>query len=165
MKMVKRWITLFLALSTLTWAEGDTLQQKIAQLQHAPQRERFKLMNEIKRELARMNESQRKEALGKLRASMMHGNGNRAGDGKGMHPGMHGGEGMRNMMHKGEGMQEHMRQNMPQRPMFEQTPGMKDHNRPTPMHEQTPGTKNQNRPIPNIPQIPKNRPGNIPNHK
>jgi hypothetical protein len=162
--MVKKWVILLFALSMCIRADETTLQAKIAQLQRAPETERFKLMNEIKRELARMNESQRKEALGKLRASM-HGNGNRAGHGKGMHRGMQGGEGMRNMMHKGEGMQEHMRQNMPQRPMFEQAPGIKDHNRPTPMHEQTPGTKNQNRPIPNVPQIPKNRPGNMPNHK
>lgn len=51
-------------------AGQEDLQSKIARLQHAPKTERFKLMNEIKRELARLNAEQRNKALSKLRGSM-----------------------------------------------------------------------------------------------
>ncbi len=74
----------------LSGAQSD-LQRKIEQLQQVPKAQRFKLMNEIKRELAKMNVQQRKAALGKLRASMSHGSGHangmhrKGGMGQGMH--------------------------------------------------------------------------------
>ena len=68
----KIWLLSFV-LPILLFSGENGLQSKIARLQSAPKSERFKLMNEIKHELARMNEQQRGVALGKLRASL-HGN-------------------------------------------------------------------------------------------
>ncbi len=77
-------VALFVLLSAVAAAEG-TLQEKIARLQEAPAEQRYRLMNEIKRELAQMNARQRSEALRKLR-SAMHAKGNT--EGKGGHRGM-----------------------------------------------------------------------------
>ena len=90
--MKKRLLTLLLAASMLLGAGESDLSSKIARLQNAPKSERFKLMNQIKRELARMNARQRSKALRKLRASM-HG-----GDQAGRHNGKQGQEHRSGMM-------------------------------------------------------------------
>ncbi len=72
----------------------DTLSSKIAKLQTMPKSERYKLMNEIKRELAKLNSEQRSVALGKLRRSLNKGSNFQSGTKGGIHsqenPGMHG---------------------------------------------------------------------------
>ena len=101
--MRKLLLLLFMAL--FAWAGGSDLSSKIARLQQLPKSERYKLMNEIKRDLARMNEVQRQKALGKLRASMH-------GKDKGMphRNGDHTSSGMHRR--EGNGMGERMHQNM-----------------------------------------------------
>ncbi len=63
-------IVLILSLIYANVFAQDDLQTKIAKLQTLPKSERFKLMNEIKRDLVKLNSQQRAVALGKLRASM-----------------------------------------------------------------------------------------------
>lgn len=78
---MKKILALVALFSLLLWAEGDhDLQSKIARMQQLPKSERYQLMNEIKRELAKLNARQRSIALGKLRASM-HGGGAQRGEG------------------------------------------------------------------------------------
>ncbi len=102
--MTKKFYISLLIFSSL-WAGQSDLQSKIAKLQTLPKTQRFKLVNEIKRQLAQMNESQRKEALGKLRASMHGGKGR----GKKIGKGMHRGEGMKKQEHMPQNMQNHIR--------------------------------------------------------
>ncbi len=91
--MKKRLLTLLLMVPILLAAAQSDLASKIARLQDAPKSERFKLMNQIKRELARMNSEQRSKTMRKLRASM-HG-----GDKTGQHNGKHGQAHRSGMMH------------------------------------------------------------------
>jgi len=67
--MVKR-LLLFITIFISFIFANSSLESKIAKLQTAPKSQRYKLMNEIKRELAKMNTKQRAKALSKLRASM-----------------------------------------------------------------------------------------------
>ena len=106
-------LCILLGWGTVQAAQSD-LQSKIARLQSVPKAERFKLMNEIKRELARMNAAQRNRTLGKLRASM-HAQEKQHGMKEGMHEGMHGTQKMGEGMH-GRVPAEHIRQNMQNRP-------------------------------------------------
>jgi len=112
--MRQQWIILMLVTSTYLWADAYSLQAKIAKLQTLPKSERFMLMNEIKRDLARMNESQRREALGKLRASM-HRKGQRYGLGKSGHKSMGKGHGNHQPLRMHKGIQEHIRPNHEQK--------------------------------------------------
>ena len=91
--MKKRLLTLLLVLPMLLAAAQSDLASKISRLQNVPKSERFKLMNQIKRELARMNAEQRSKAMRKLRASM-HG-----GDKAGQHKGKQGQAHRSGMMH------------------------------------------------------------------
>jgi len=92
----KIWLLSFVV-PLLLYGGGSDLQSRIEKLQSAPKAERFKLMNEIKRELAQMNAEQRKIALRKLmRVKGMHHEGNSKGQG----------------MHTPASRGEHMRQNM-----------------------------------------------------
>ena len=73
------------------FAAQNDLQEKLAKLQTLPKSERFILMNEIKKELARMNAEQRQSALKKLRASMhkQRSSGYKGQNGQGKHEGLH----------------------------------------------------------------------------
>ncbi len=147
--MRKLLLLLFMAL--FAWAGGSDLSSKIVRLQQLPKSERYKLMNEIKWDLARMNEAQRQKALGKLRASMHAGS---DGKGKGMHhrygkhdgSGMHGraGKGMGDMLHRNQNIEHRMEQTKHRNPAMEK--------RPAPMRpeQQRPST-------PDIPGIPHGR--------
>ncbi len=134
--MKKRVLIFLMVMPILLVAAQSDLASKIARLQNAPKSERFKLMNEIKRELARMNAEQRNKALHKLRASM-HGGAKGEGHQKGMGKSMH---------HVGERVEE-MRQKMHQHQetmqRHEMTPpgrggGEKNEHRPTPQHRPQP---------------------------
>ncbi len=67
--MIKSSIVLLLFVPILLIATPNDLASKIANLQNAPKSQRFKLMNEIKREMAQMNANQRNKTLEKLHAS------------------------------------------------------------------------------------------------
>ena len=81
--MIKRLIlilTLFVSFSMAS----NSLESKIAKLQMVPKAQRYKLMNQIKRELANMNASQRSRAINKLKATIHNTNsGNMHGKAKG----------------------------------------------------------------------------------
>ncbi len=134
--MKKILLTLLLAMPMLLAAAQSDLASKIARLQNAPKSERFKLMNEIKRELAHMNAEQRSKALHKLRVSMhggTKGDGIQKRAGKDMHDTTGRGEEMRQKMHQ--------HQETMQRP--EMTPpgrggGEKNEHRPIPQHRPQP---------------------------
>lgn len=83
--MIKRLIlilTLFISFSIAS----NSLESKIAKLQMVPKAQRYKLMNQIKRELAKMNASQRNRAINKLKATIHNTNsGNMHGKAKGGH--------------------------------------------------------------------------------
>ena len=135
----------FVVCLTLQSAQ-DSLSLKIQKLQSVPKNERFKLMNEIKRELAKLNFEQRSTALGKLRMSLqgskphksmqggmsgggmlgggMSGNGMRGGGmlGGGMRGGMEG-------MHKLGGESERAREQMHNDQMNKKNPSQHQ-NRP-----------------------------------
>ncbi len=49
---------------------NSSLESKIAKLQTVPKSQRYKLMNQIKKELATMNKKQRTKVLNKLKASI-----------------------------------------------------------------------------------------------
>ncbi len=134
--MKKRVLFFLLAMPMLLTAAQSDLASKIARLQNAPKSERFKLMNEIKRELARMNAEQRNKALRKLRASMhggTKGDGHRKGMGKSMHHISERGEKMRQKMHQHQEMVHRHEMISPERG------GEKNEHRPTPQHRPQPG--------------------------
>lgn len=68
-EMFKKIVLILLLICVNIFAQDD-LQAKIAKLQTLPKLERFKLMNEIKRDLVKLNSQQRATAIGRLRASM-----------------------------------------------------------------------------------------------
>ena len=67
--MIKRLI-LTLAIFISFAIANNSLESKIAKLQTVPKEQRYKLMNQIKRELAKMNATQRRKALNKLKTTM-----------------------------------------------------------------------------------------------
>lgn len=67
--MIKKLLVVLTLFSSFLFANGS-LEAKISKLQTVPKSQRYKLMNEIKRELAKMNTKQRAKALNQLRASM-----------------------------------------------------------------------------------------------
>ena len=67
--MIKRLI-LTLSIFISFAIANSSLESKIAKLQTAPKEQRYKLMNQIKRELAKMNATQRNRALNQLKATM-----------------------------------------------------------------------------------------------
>ncbi len=80
-----------------------TLSQKIASLKETPKAQRYQLLNSIKRDLAKLNRTQRSEALQQLRHSMQT---------KGKHQGQANGMKHRyrqQRMHQGNEMQTHQR--------------------------------------------------------
>jgi len=67
--MIKRLIltlTMFISFAIA----NNSLESKIAKLQTVPKEQRYKLMNQIKLELAKMNALQRKKALTKLKKNI-----------------------------------------------------------------------------------------------
>ena len=67
--MIKRLIltlTIFISFAIA----NNSLESKIAKLQTVPKEQRYKLMNQIKLELAKMNALQRKKALTKLKKNI-----------------------------------------------------------------------------------------------
>ncbi len=68
--MKKNWFVILLFIPILLIASQSELSLKISKLQHVKKSERYKLMNEIKRELAHLNTHQRTQALRKLHATM-----------------------------------------------------------------------------------------------
>jgi hypothetical protein len=81
-KMLKKiqLILLIILVLLLGWSSGlsaaqtETISQKIQQLKTVPKAQRYKLINQIKREMIKLNAAQRSAALGELRAGM-HGKG------------------------------------------------------------------------------------------
>ncbi len=65
-----RWLSLFLFVPMLLASAPSDLASKISSLKDAPKSQRFRLMNEIKRDMAQMNAKQRAQALQKLHATM-----------------------------------------------------------------------------------------------
>ena len=133
--MKKRVLVFLLVMPLLLTAAQSDLASKIARLQNAPKSERFKLMNEIKRELARMNAEQRNKALRKLRASMhggTKGTGHQKGMGKSMHHVSERGEEMRQKMHQHQETMQRHEMILPGRG------GEKSEHRPTPQHRPQP---------------------------
>jgi hypothetical protein len=132
--MLQKYILLFfLILSVLVGGEND-IQSQIAKLQTLPKNERFKLMNEIKRQLAKMNAQQRKQAIGKLRASMQ---GRYNGKNMQHRYGMH----QEENQHQKNGLGEHIRQNM------QNNPSQQLHNQPMKrggQHDISPQKKQKN---------------------
>jgi len=128
-------IFLVVAMPMLLAAAQNDLASKIARLQNAPKSQRFKLMNEIKRELARMNAEQRNKALRKLRASMHRGtkgDGHQKGMGKSMHHISERGEEIRQKMHQHQETMHRHEMILPERG------GEKNEHRPTPQHRPQP---------------------------
>ena len=73
--MIKKLIvllTIFISFATAS----NSLESKIVKLQTVPKEQRYKLMNQIKRELAKMNATQRSRALKRLKESIHNSNGN-----------------------------------------------------------------------------------------
>ncbi len=66
--MVKKII--FIITFFISFVYSGNIEQKISMLHSLPKDKKYILMNEIKRELAKMNAAQRAKALEKLRASM-----------------------------------------------------------------------------------------------
>jgi len=58
--------SLLFALSVTLFATDSSLDSKIELLKNAPKEERYKIMNEIKMELIKLNESQREQMMQKL---------------------------------------------------------------------------------------------------
>ena len=67
--MLNRLILTLTIIISLAIAD-NSLESKIAKLQTAPKEQKYKLMNQIKRELAKMNATQRSRALNKLKATI-----------------------------------------------------------------------------------------------
>ncbi len=57
--------TLFLA--TLGFSSKVDISQQITKIQNAPRSKRFQLMNRLKKELSKMNESSREQAIHKMK--------------------------------------------------------------------------------------------------
>ena len=51
---------------------GMTLDEQIAQMKNAPAKQRVKMMNQLKRNLLKMNSSQRAKIISKLRQQVNH---------------------------------------------------------------------------------------------
>ena len=127
--MFKKIVLILLLIYVNVFAQDD-LQAKIAKLQTLPKAERFKLMNEIKRDLVKLNSQQRAAALGKLRASMRGKNSQN----------MQNQNGLRKQMGKMQHLNENIQNNQK-------------------MRHQNQGGKNGNKPN-QKPQQPQNRPEN-----
>ena len=67
--MIKKLILILTIFISFAIAD-NSLESKIAKLQTVPKEQRYKLMNQIKRELAKMNATQRSRALHKLKATI-----------------------------------------------------------------------------------------------
>ena len=67
--MIKKLLLSFTIFISFAFA-NNSLESQIAKLQTVPKTQRYKLMNQIKRELAKMNATQRANALNKLKATI-----------------------------------------------------------------------------------------------
>ena len=75
LKKIKLILLLILVLllgwsSELSAAQPQSISQKIQQLKTTPKAQRYKLINQIKRDMVKLNATQRSAALGELRAGM-----------------------------------------------------------------------------------------------
>ena len=73
--MIKKLIVILTIFTSFAIA-NNSLESKIVKLQTVPKDQRYKLMNQIKRELAKMNATQRAKALNRLKESIHSSNGN-----------------------------------------------------------------------------------------
>jgi microcystin degradation protein MlrC len=69
-EMFKKVLLFSFIFSSYIFADTQSVGAKIKMLSSVSKAERFKLINEIKRDLTKLNRTQRREAIGKLRSSI-----------------------------------------------------------------------------------------------